>query len=88
MDGWRRGERSMAPSRSGSPPRYEELTAPLIRFGSRRPSRVSRQHSYEDEPSGSGPEGPLSSMLGGLPGAAGGAPDTGGLGMPVIARRY
>lgn len=75
----------MAPSRSVSPPRYEDLTAPLIRFGSRRPSRVSRQHSYEDEPSGSGPD--LSSAMG-LSAMAGVPSETGGLGMPVIARRY
>lgn len=43
----RRG-RSAAPSRSSSPPRRGELEA-ASRLASRRTSRVSRQHSYDDE---------------------------------------
>lgn len=43
----RRG-RSAAPSRSSSPPRRGELEA-SSRLQSRRTSRVSRQHSYDDE---------------------------------------
>lgn len=42
----RRG-RSAAPSRSSSPPRRGELEA-ASRITSRRPSRVSRQHSYDE----------------------------------------
>lgn len=43
----RRG-RSAAPSRSSSPPRHGELEA-QSRMTSRRQSRVSRQHSYDEE---------------------------------------
>lgn len=48
---WRKGGQSMAPSRSSSPPRQEELSfgPPLSRMASRRASRVARQHSYDDD---------------------------------------
>ncbi|EDW78735.2 uncharacterized protein Dwil_GK12542 [Drosophila willistoni] len=80
---WRGGGRSMAPSRSNSPPRGGELEpafgAPLSRMQSRRGSRVARQHSYDDDMK-TGPVG--GSMPGGGPAA-----DGPGLGIPAMPRR-
>uniref|UniRef100_A0A1B0DA95 PDZ domain-containing protein n=1 Tax=Phlebotomus papatasi TaxID=29031 RepID=A0A1B0DA95_PHLPP len=46
---WRRG-RSVAPSRSSSPPRRGEFDIPPSKLNSRRASRVPvRQHSYDDD---------------------------------------
>ncbi|XP_017843098.2 regulating synaptic membrane exocytosis protein 2 isoform X2 [Drosophila busckii] len=82
-----RGGRSMAPSRSNSPPRGGELEptfgAPLSRMQSRRGSRVSRQHSYDDDMKAGGVGG---SMGGGGP-ALGMAADGSGLGIPSMPRR-
>lgn len=47
-DEWNRG-RSAAGSRSNSPPRQRIEIEPPTRVGSRRQSRVSRQHSYDDD---------------------------------------
>lgn len=83
-----KGGRSMAPSRSNSPPRGgSELEpafgAPLSRMQSRRGSRVSRQHSYDDDMKTGGVGG---SMGGGGP-ALGMAADGSGLGIPAMPRR-
>ncbi|ALC44692.1 CG43955 [Drosophila busckii] len=82
-----KGGRSMAPSRSNSPPRGGELEptfgAPLSRMQSRRGSRVSRQHSYDDDMKAGGVGG---SMGGGGP-ALGMAADGSGLGIPSMPRR-
>ncbi|XP_023159060.1 uncharacterized protein LOC101448856 [Ceratitis capitata] len=91
---FRKGGRSMAPSRSSSPPRQSELDAqlpfgaPLSRMASRRGSRVARQHSYDDEMNSSamgaaGGAGALGAAAGAL-GMAGGDP---GLGIPAMPRR-
>lgn len=71
-DGWNQG-RSAAPSRSSSPPRHGDFDATPSRMGSRRQSRVARQHSYDDDIKVSGPTG-------------NGGPDL-GLGLPSIPRR-
>ncbi|XP_064546114.1 regulating synaptic membrane exocytosis protein 1 isoform X4 [Drosophila montana] len=82
-----KGGRSMAPSRSNSPPRGSELEpafgAPLSRMQSRRGSRVSRQHSYDDDVKTGGVGG---SMGGGGPALGVGA-DGAGLGIPTMPRR-
>lgn len=74
---WRKGGHSMAPSRSGSPPRQEELSfaPPLSRMASRRGSRVARQHSYDDDANPAGIAGSL------------GAGVDMGLGIPAMPRR-
>ncbi|KAJ6638210.1 hypothetical protein Bhyg_10943, partial [Pseudolycoriella hygida] len=71
-DEWGRG-RSTAPSRSSSPPRRGDFDIPPIRIGSRRQSRVGRQHSYDDEIKIAGPGGGSQTDL--------------GLGIPSIPRR-
>ena len=71
-DGWGQGQ-SVAPSRSNSPPRRGELEA-ASRMGSRRQSRVARQHSYDDDIKNAAP-------------TVGSQPDL-GLGIPTIPRRY
>lgn len=71
-DGWGKGQ-STAPSRASSPPRRGELEGPS-RMGSRRQSRVARQHSYDDEIKAAGPGGGSQTDL--------------GLGIPCIPRRY
>lgn len=63
--------RSNAPSRSSSPPRRGELEA-ASRIGSRRQSRVARQHSYDDDFKS---------------GDVGGPPGDVGLGIPNMPRR-
>lgn len=77
---WRKGGHSMAPSRSNSPPRQDEISfgAPLSRMASRRGSRVARQHSYDDEAT--------VASAGGL-GSTGLGADV-GLGIPAMPRRY
>ncbi|XP_061402807.1 regulating synaptic membrane exocytosis protein 2, partial [Musca vetustissima] len=77
---WRKGGHSMAPSRSNSPPRQEELSfgPPLSRMASRRGSRVARQHSYDDEAT--------AASAGGGMGAGGLGADM-GLGIPAMPRR-
>lgn len=85
-DGDWRGGRSMAPSRSNSPPRQGEIEppfgAPLSRMASRRGSRVARQHSYDDDMKAmsSGSTGAM-----GMPLGMGGADM--GLGIPAMPRR-
>ncbi|XP_037929654.1 regulating synaptic membrane exocytosis protein 2-like, partial [Teleopsis dalmanni] len=83
---WRGGGRSMAPSRSSSPPRQGEEPAfgpPLSRIASRRGSRVARQHSYDDDmKTGGGATGTGGIGAGGL-GVGGDA----GLGIPAMPRR-
>ncbi|XP_055376753.1 uncharacterized protein LOC129608970 isoform X2 [Condylostylus longicornis] len=84
---WRRGGgRSMAPSRASSPPHAEfeiggqqlsSIAPPISRMASRRGSRVSRQHSYDDDIKGGGNVNP----------AQGGGQNELGLGMPAIPRR-
>ncbi|XP_046807885.1 uncharacterized protein LOC111685605 isoform X2 [Lucilia cuprina] len=76
---WRKGGHSMAPSRSGSPPRQEELSfgPPLSRMASRRGSRVARQHSYDDDANATGT---------GVAGSLGAGVDM-GLGIPAMPRR-
>ncbi|KAM7357284.1 regulating synaptic membrane exocytosis protein fife isoform 1-T16 [Cochliomyia hominivorax] len=76
---WRKGGHSMAPSRSGSPPRQEELSfgPPLSRMASRRGSRVARQHSYDDDANATGA---------GVAGSLGAGVDM-GLGIPAMPRR-
>ncbi|XP_037048603.1 uncharacterized protein LOC119083089, partial [Bradysia coprophila] len=71
-DEWGKG-RSTAPSRSSSPPRRGDFDIPPIRIGSRRQSRVARQHSYDDEIKIAGPGGGSQTDL--------------GLGIPSIPRR-
>lgn len=74
---WRQGNRSMAPSRSNSPPRKNDFDQ--SRIGSRRQSiRVARQHSYDEETKGGGGSG------GGGGGLLG---DSSGLGIPSMPRR-
>lgn len=77
---WRKGGHSMAPSRSGSPPRQEELSfgPPLSRMASRRGSRVARQHSYDDD---------ANATAAGVAGSLGAGVDM-GLGIPAMPRRY
>lgn len=76
---WRQGGQSMAPSRSGSPPRQEELSfgPPLSRMASRRGSHIARQHSYDDDANA-----PV-----GIAGSLGTGVDA-GLGIPAMPRRY
>ncbi|XP_018795350.1 PREDICTED: regulating synaptic membrane exocytosis protein 1 [Bactrocera latifrons] len=80
------GGRSMAPSRSSSPPRQSDLDqqlpfgAPLSRMASRRGSRVARQHSYDDDMNTGG----LGAAAAGALGMTGGDP---GLGIPAMPRR-
>ncbi|XP_030372816.1 regulating synaptic membrane exocytosis protein 2 [Scaptodrosophila lebanonensis] len=83
---WRGGGRSMAPSRSNSPPRGDldpAFGAPLSRMQSRRGSRVARQHSYDDDMKSPAVGG---SMGGGGPALGVGA-DGSGLGIPAMPRR-
>uniref|UniRef100_A0A1I8P2R3 Regulating synaptic membrane exocytosis protein 2 n=1 Tax=Stomoxys calcitrans TaxID=35570 RepID=A0A1I8P2R3_STOCA len=76
---WRKGGHSMAPSRSNSPPRQDEIGfgPPLSRMASRRGSRVARQHSYDDEATAASAAGV---------GVAGLGADA-GLGIPAMPRR-
>lgn len=69
-DGWGKGQ-SVAPSRSNSPPHFDGPS----RMGSRRPSRVPRQHSYDDEVLATGPQG-------------GSQTDLGLMSIPTMTRRY
>lgn len=96
---FRKGGRSMAPSRSSSPPRQSELEqqppfgAPLSRMASRRGSRVARQHSYDDDMNSAsmaaaaavGAAGGLGAAAAGALGMIGGDP---GLGIPAMPRRF
>ncbi|XP_055909308.1 regulating synaptic membrane exocytosis protein 1 isoform X1 [Eupeodes corollae] len=80
---WRKGGRSVAPSRSSSPPRQGDMEValgpPMTRMASRRGSRIARQHSYDDD------------MKDGLVGGAIGAGGVGGadlgLGLPASMPR-
>ncbi|XP_069967922.1 regulating synaptic membrane exocytosis protein 2 isoform X1 [Bactrocera oleae] len=95
---FRKGGRSMAPSRSSSPPRQSDLEqqlpfgAPLSRMASRRGSRVARQHSYDDDMNSAsmatvaavGAAGGLGAAAAGALGMMGGDP---GLGIPAMPRR-
>lgn len=78
-DDWRQGGQSMAPSRSASPPRQDELSfgQPLSRMASRRGSRVARQHSYDDE---------ATATTAGTASGLGAGADM-GLGIPAMPRR-
>ncbi|KAH8251061.1 hypothetical protein KR026_008483, partial [Drosophila bipectinata] len=82
-----KGGRSMAPSRSNSPPRGDghepPFGAPLSRMQSRRGSRVARQHSYDDDMK----TGPVSGSMGGGGPALGVGVDGAGLGIPSMPRR-
>ncbi|KQS43199.1 regulating synaptic membrane exocytosis protein 1 [Drosophila erecta] len=84
-----KGGRSMAPSRSNSPPRGEgpdgqpPFGAPLSRMQSRRGSRVARQHSYDDDMK----TGPVGGSMGGGGPALGLGADGAGLGIPAMPRR-
>ncbi|XP_060519532.1 regulating synaptic membrane exocytosis protein 1 isoform X2 [Cylas formicarius] len=75
---WNRGGgRSTAGSRQNSPPR--DITAPGQVSRSRRPSRVARQHSYDDE---------VKNAMAAGGGGAAAAPGETGLGLPApIPRR-
>lgn len=77
----------MAPSRSSSPPRQEDLNVtafgpPLSRMASRRGSRVTRQHSYDDDIKNAAAA--AAAAAGGAGGAAG---SDLGLGIPAMPRR-
>ncbi|XP_017138602.1 regulating synaptic membrane exocytosis protein 2 isoform X1 [Drosophila miranda] len=82
-----KGGRSMAPSRSNSPPRADgqepPFGAPLSRMQSRRGSRVARQHSYDDDMK----TGTVGGSMGGGGPALGMAADGSGLGIPAMPRR-
>ncbi|XP_067643941.1 regulating synaptic membrane exocytosis protein 2 isoform X2 [Eurosta solidaginis] len=85
-----KGGRSMAPSRSSSPPRQSDLDqqppfgAPLSRIASRRGSRVARQHSYDDDMNIALMAAAASGGTAGALGMAGGEP---GLGIPAAMPR-
>ncbi|CAD7081981.1 unnamed protein product [Hermetia illucens] len=77
---WRKPGRSIAPSRSSSPPRRGEFDGGpppgAARMGSRRGSRIARQHSYDDDMKGSGTTTTV-----------GGGQNELGLGIPAMPRR-
>ncbi|XP_054735167.1 regulating synaptic membrane exocytosis protein 2 [Anastrepha obliqua] len=93
------GGRSMAPSRSSSPPRQSDLEqqppfgAPLSRIASRRGSRVARQHSYDDDMNSAIMAAAATAAMAGAggalgaPGGLGMAGGDAGLGIPAIPRR-